>query len=112
MNPIQQIKAIDKIDGNIHSSLGKEEMRALYDNKAKLYEKVVSSHLYNKIMWGASPTEYKEFSSKAILESKGIGLDIACGGLIQTAEFYHNTNNQCILLDNSIEMLKIGKSKT
>lgn len=62
-------------------------------------------------MWGTSPSDYIDFSKKAIIETKGIGLDIGCGGLIQTAPQYKQTKNEFILLDNSLEMLKVGKSR-
>jgi ubiquinone/menaquinone biosynthesis C-methylase UbiE len=81
---------------------------ASYDNKAKAYEKMVGSKLYNNIMWGTSPNDYIEFSKKAILETSGTGIDIGCGGLVQTAEQYKKTKNEFVLLDNSIEMLKVG----
>lgn len=77
-----------------------------YDNKAKMYEKLVSSVTYNKMMWGTSPSDYISFSQKAVNESRGTTLDIGCGGLVQTATLYAKSDTNTILLDSSIEMLK------
>ena len=82
-----------------------------YDNKAKMYERLVGSKLYNKIMWGTSPADYTTFAEQALNNSTGTVLDIGCGGLIQTANLYSRGKANYILLDNSIEMLKIGKQR-
>jgi len=99
-----------KIDADIYSVLD-NYAGAAYDSKARIYEKLVSKKLYNKIIWGTSPEDYKEFARKAIHSSSGKLLDAGCGGLIQTAEIYLQARNQCILVDNSVEMLKIAKGR-
>lgn len=82
-----------------------------YDQKAAMYEKLVSSKLYNKIIWGTSPDDYKEFGKKGIFSENGSLLDVGCGGLIQTAAIYSRTKRPCTLVDSSIEMLKIAKGR-
>lgn len=84
---------------------------APYDRKAKAYEKLVSSEFYNKFIWGTKPKDYTGFATLAYNSAHGKILDIGCGGLIQTHEIYARNNHEMILLDNSIEMLKIGKSR-
>lgn len=111
MDPIQKLKTFNKTEEGIYQSINKKEIGTLYDNKAKAYERLVSSKLYNKIMWGTLPSDYTDFSKRAILNSDGIGLDIGCGGLVQTYQQYRATDNKFILLDNSIEMLKVGNSR-
>lgn len=111
MNPIEKLALFTKTEDGIYRSSANNEGGATYDNKAKAYERLVSSKLYNKLMWGTLPVDYIEFSKKAIIDSSGIGLDIGCGGLVQTYQQYGATNNEFILLDNSIEMLKVGQSR-
>jgi ubiquinone/menaquinone biosynthesis C-methylase UbiE len=84
---------------------------AKYDTRAKYYEKLVSSEFYNKFIWGTKPKDYTGFATLAYNSAHGKILDIGCGGLIQTHEIYSRNNHEMILLDNSIEMLKIGKSR-
>ncbi len=91
------------IDDNIFSSLHNIQ-GSPYDNKARLYEKLVSLKTYNKIIWGTLPKDYIDFSEKA-------SIDIGCGGLIQTAGIYANVKQEFILLDHSIEMLKIARQR-
>lgn len=104
------ISRFQRIDTDIYSVL-ENYTGASYDRKAKMYEKLVSNKLYNKIIWGTSPGDYKEFAENAINSSTGKLLDVGCGGLIQTAEFYKETKASCYLVDNSSEMLKIAKSR-
>jgi SAM-dependent methyltransferase len=84
---------------------------AAYDKNAQLYERLVKSFFYNKIMWGTSPNDYTFFARQAVLLAKGLNLDIGCGGLAQTSEVYLETKQNFFLLDNSIEMLRIAKSR-
>lgn len=98
------------IDNNIFSSLHNIQ-GAAYDNKAKLYEKLVSIKMYNKIIWGTLPKDYTDFAEKVILNLKGNCIDIGCGGLIQTGSIYGNTKQDFILLDHSVEMLKIARQR-
>lgn len=84
---------------------------AAYDNKAKAYERIVRSKLYNQVIWGAQPKDYIHFAEKAILDTNGIILDVGCGGLAHTAAIYANRKQDCILLDQSIEMLRIAAKR-
>lgn len=84
---------------------------APYDNKAKMYERLVSSKWYNQVIWGTQPSDYTDFAREVVLNAQGLCLDIGCGGLVQTAQVYVEAQQPCILLDNSIEMLKIAKQR-
>lgn len=84
---------------------------ASYDFKAGYYERLVSTCWFNRFFWDTSRQDYQEFASRAILRTTGTVLDIGCGGLAQTAQLYRSTNNDCILLDRSLEMLKIARAR-
>ncbi|MFT3795991.1 class I SAM-dependent methyltransferase [Flavobacterium sp.] len=84
---------------------------AAYDDKAKMYERLVGSKLYNRIFWGTSPSDYTRFAENAILSAKGNALDVGCGGLVQTASVYTKAQADCYLLDQSTAMLEIGKKR-
>jgi ubiquinone/menaquinone biosynthesis C-methylase UbiE len=110
MNEIVFKNKFQEIEPEIYSVL-ENYAGAAYDRKAMMYEKLVSSKVYNRIIWGTTPDDYKQFSKKAITSCKGILLDAGCGGLIQTSDIYLQTKSQCILVDNSSEMLKIAKKR-
>src|SRR6478735_8377286 len=110
MDGIKFIDNFKKIDADINSVL-ENYTGAAYDSKARMYEKLVSKKIYNKIIWGTSPDDYKEFAHQAINSSDGLLLDAGCGGLIQTADIYLKTKRQCVLVDNSSEMLKIARGR-
>src|SRR5690606_7826430 len=110
MDGIKLLDGFKKIAPGIYSVLDNYE-GAAYDNKAVLYEKLVSKKIYNKIIWGTSPEDYKKFAEKAINSSGGTLIDAGCGGLIQTSEIYLRAKDHCVLVDNSSEMLKIAKGR-
>lgn len=85
--------------------------RASYDCKAGYYERLVSTRWFNRFFWDTSRQDYQAFAADAILRSSGTVLDIGCGGLAQTAHLYRATGNDCILLDRSVEMLKIARAR-
>ncbi len=110
MNELNLTAGFKTIENDIYTAL-ENVTGAAYDSKAKMYEKLVSSRLYNKIIWGTTPDDYTSFSEKAINSTKGLVLDAGCGGLIQTSDIYKSTKNKCVLVDNSSEMLSIAKSR-
>ena len=110
MELIENNNKIKEIESDLFSALENIKGSA-YDNKAKMYEKLVGSKLYNKLFWGTQPKDYTNFAKEAILNSTGTSLDIGCGGLIQTFDVYANSNQNYILLDHSIEMLRIAKNR-
>ncbi|WP_123847838.1 class I SAM-dependent methyltransferase [Chitinophaga lutea] len=107
MHSIQALKTVDR---DIYSSL-ENPKGARYDNKAKYYERVVGTRLFNRLFWGTLPSDYTNFARNAIVDTKGSVLDVGCGGLTQTASLYKTTTNECVLADRSVEMLKIARSR-
>lgn len=100
----------NKVEENIYTCI-KNPGRAPYDNKARFYEILVQSHLYNKIAWGTTPEVYADFARRSIESCEGLILDIGCGGLAATSEAYSRIKNPVILMDYSLEMLRIGKKR-
>ena len=100
-------KPVSFVDDQVWTVLP-DSFSAPYDGKARLYEWLVQRHWYNRIFWGTSPADYRQFAARAILQGKGNLLDIGCGGLVHTAAIYSKTRRNTFLLDNSTEMLRIG----
>jgi ubiquinone/menaquinone biosynthesis C-methylase UbiE len=100
-------KPVSFVDDQVWTVLP-DSFSAPYDRKAKLYEWLVKKHWYNRICWGTSPCDYRQFAAKSIFYGKGNLLDIGCGGLVHTAAIYSKTKRNAFLLDNSAEMLRLG----
>jgi ubiquinone/menaquinone biosynthesis C-methylase UbiE len=82
-----------------------------YDSISKFYDIVVGSRIYNKVLWGNSITDYKKFTAEAVQSAGSVILDAGCGSLNFTLEAYLKTKRSIILIDSSIEMLRICKKK-
>ena len=82
-----------------------------YDSISKFYDVVVGSRLYNKIMWGNDISDYTDFGKKAVENTKDVLIDAGCGSLNFTLETYLKAGCNIILIDNSIEMLRICRDK-
>lgn len=103
-------KPVIRIDDHILSVLP-DSFSAPYDNKARLYEFLVGTVLYNRIFWGTTPGDYTAFAEQAIRQSDGTLLDVGCGGLVQTAPLYARSQRPLWLLDNSVAMLRTGRRR-
>ena len=99
-----------QVEEHIYSGF-EHDNHAPYDSKAKLYERVVRSSIYNKLMWGTTPSDYIRFAKEALDSCTGTILDVGCGGLSHTGKLYAHSTKQLILLDYSIEMLRLGKAR-
>ena len=84
-----------------------------YDTQAVQYDKLISSNLYNRLMWGNSTQDYANFCKQAITSNPdGVIADIGCGTLSFSAEVYANAHPRNLYLcDLSHEMLRIGKRR-
>ena len=110
MDAFLEVTKLEEIESSIYSSASPKP-NTPYDKKAKAYEKLVALKLYNKLMWGTLPEDYRTFNKIAILNSKGTSIDLGCGGLVHSAPIYANAKGRFILLDGSLEMLKIAKNR-
>lgn len=82
-----------------------------YDKHVLQYDKLVSNKLYNQIVWGNTPADYKDFAKKALESTGETALDIACGPLTFTKEVYAQTTKQLILTDLSEQVLTIARER-
>ena len=62
---------IRPVDDDIYSVLPEAPHNHLYDRRAAAYDAVVSTWLYNRIMWGTSPAHYIELAREAVSRMKG-----------------------------------------
>jgi ubiquinone/menaquinone biosynthesis C-methylase UbiE len=74
---------------------------------------VACNRFYNWLMWGYSIKDYATLCEDTLASSSGGWvLDLACGSLAFTAGIYANFSNRpVIFLDQSLKLLRKGKSR-
>lgn len=86
--------------------LGPEDAGAPYDRKAAVYDRLVRSRAYNRLLWGASPRDYEAFAARALADGSGPLLDVAGGSAAATASLYAAAERDVVLVDRSRAMLE------
>ena len=100
------------IDDSIYSVLPDDIRRHHYDRRATVYDLVVSTRLYNSVMWGSSPLDYVTFARQAVRSCvDGRFLDAGCGSLLFSAPAFLECNRQVIAFDQSLAMLRRGRKR-
>jgi len=119
MNHSQELKEVlaegcmaRLVEDNIYSVLPDVPHKYLYDRRAAAYDSVVSTWLYNRLMWGTSPLDYVAFAREAVVSHPvGRMLDAACGSMLFTVQVYLASNLQIIAFDQSLRMLRRARSR-
>ena len=118
MEPLHELKevlagdrVVQLIEDDIYSVLSDASRPHHYDRRATVYDLLVSSRLYNSIMWGSSPRDYVAFARQAVTSSHGKFLDAGCGSLLFTASLYLETDRQIVAFDQSWAMLRRARKR-
>jgi ubiquinone/menaquinone biosynthesis C-methylase UbiE len=100
------------IEDSIYSVLPQAASKHHYDSRSAVYDLVVSTRLYNSIMWGTSPRDYIAFALQAV-RSCGSGrfLDAGCGSMLFTAPAYLESTRPIIAFDQSLAMLRRARKR-
>ena len=93
----------------LHSLLPVDAAGAPYDTKAAVYDRLVRSRVYNRLLWGTSPAGYEAFARRAITEAAGPLLDAGCGSALFTAAEHARSRRPTVLVDYSTAMLRIAR---
>ena len=100
------------IEEDIYSVLPDTSVLHHYDKRASVYDAVVSTRLYNLVMWGTSPGDYVQFAQQALNSSgDGMFLDAGCGSLLFTARIYSCSNRRIVAFDQSLAMLRRARER-
>lgn len=110
---IAEGRQLRPVSEGIYSVLDGEGGRHSYDRRAAVYDFVVGTRLYNRLMWGASPLDYAAFARRALAagEEGGRFLDAGCGSMLFTAGAYLESRRQVVAFDQSLGMLKRARSR-
>jgi ubiquinone/menaquinone biosynthesis C-methylase UbiE len=89
-----------------------------YDRFAWLYDLIVPSQLYHRLVWGMAPGEHGRFAESGLAAAApGLVLDAGCGSLVFTAQAYSNwvegsdADPSLTLLDGSRGMLRRARAR-
>jgi 2-polyprenyl-3-methyl-5-hydroxy-6-metoxy-1,4-benzoquinol methylase len=100
------------LEDGIYTMLPGPARKHHYDRRASIYDLVVSTRLYNSVMWGSSPLDYIAFAREAITSSPdGRHLDAGCGSLLFTAPVYLESRRRIIAFDQSLSMLRRARKR-
>ena len=95
----------------IESYLDDAGAGAPYDARARAYDRLVRSALYNRIAWSTAPRDYAEFAARAIGSARGPLLEAAAGSAAATAELHARSARETVLVDRSRAMLEIAAGR-
>ena len=100
------------IEEGIYSVLLDGSQTHLYDGRAALYDLVVGTRWYNRVMWGAALPDYVAFARQAVASHPtGMMLDAGCGSLLFTARAYLDSERPILAFDQSLQMLRRARSR-
>lgn len=119
MNELKRLKeivttgrSIEPLEEGIYTALGTTPQKHQYDQGAAIYDFLVSSRLYNRIIWGTSPESHRAFARQAVQSTRsGLILDAACGSLVFTAHAYLKSDRAVIACDQSLNMLRRARRR-
>ena len=106
--------SIQLIEPHIYSVLPNTVTDNPYDTKfGYIYDWVACNPIYNRLIWGYSIDIFASIAHDALQSSnEGIVLDLGCGSLAFTAKTYiQQSERPIVLVDQSLKMLKIAKSR-
>ena len=102
------------VEPHIYSVCTNDENMTSYDRRfGILYDCVACNRFYNRIVWGYRTSDYYPFCHNALTSSAdGWMLDAGCGSLAFSSRAYiNNTQRPVALLDKSLRLLRIAKSR-
>lgn len=102
------------IEPHIYSVFSDIEISNPYDSPfGYIYDWVACNPLYNRLIWGYSVSRFASLAKDALNSSRdGSVLDLGCGSLAFTAKTYvQYSTRPVVLLDQSLRMLRIAKSR-
>ncbi len=106
--------ALRLVEPGIYSVFTDNETGSEYDTRfGYIYDRVACNPIYNRLIWGYSVKIFFQIANDAIRStSKGNVLDVGCGSLAFTANIYAKYSDRpVILVDQSLKMLRIAKSR-
>lgn len=102
------------IEPHIYSAFSDIDAANAYDTEfGTIYDWIACNPVYNRLIWGYSTKNFASLAQAALTSSKaGNVLDLGCGSLAFAAKTYiQYSDRPCILIDQSLKMLRLAKSR-
>ena len=102
-----------RAEDGIHTVLPPGIAGHRYDGRARVYDLLIASRLYNRVVWGSRPDDYRRFARRAVgAAAEGWHLDAGCGTLLLTADAYlAHPERPIVVLDQSRDMLTRARDR-
>lgn len=104
-------RSVEPAADGIVSALAPERRGAPYDRHAAIYDRLIGSPIYNRIVWRANVADYAAFTRKALASGSGPFLDAGCGTAVFTADEYRRATRPLVLTDLSLGMLARARDR-
>jgi SAM-dependent methyltransferase len=106
-------RPLRQLDERLFSVLPEGTAGHAYDGRARAYDRMIGSRLYNRVAWGSSPAHYRRFARRAVESARGGWfLDAGCGTLLLTADAYLSAPSRpVVVLDQSLGMLQRARER-
>lgn len=105
-------RSVALIEEGIYSAMPDAPRLHQYDQRAAVYDFLVGSRVYNRLVWGSSPAQYAAFARSAVhAPPRGPLLDAACGSLLFTAEAHVHCGRSVVACDQSLDMLRRARQR-
>lgn len=99
------------VEEGIWSALSPETSSQPCDGRAKLYDWLIGSRIYNRLAWEISPAAYERCAAVAVECGDGPFLDAGCGTLVSTAEVHTRSGRPTVLVGLSLDMLRAARDR-
>jgi ubiquinone/menaquinone biosynthesis C-methylase UbiE len=102
------------VEPGIYSVLPDNDCGNEYDTEfGFMYDLIACNPIYNRLIWGYSVKIFSQVVIEALRSAhEGIVLDLGCGSLSFTGKIYHQyTDRPVLLVDQSLKMLRMAKSR-
>ena len=96
------------LDGGLLTAFPAGDDGAHYDRHAAIYDRLIGSRLYNRVVWGCDPSQYATFTTEALANGDGPFLDVGGGTAVFTADVYRRSARPVVLVDRSEGMLRVA----
>ncbi|SPD74232.1 Methylase involved in ubiquinone/menaquinone biosynthesis [uncultured Desulfobacterium sp.] len=106
--------SIRAVEPHIYSVLPDNKCGNEYDSQfGFIYDLVACNPIYNRFIWGYSVKIFPQIANEALFSTYGGNvLDLGCGSLAFTANVYSQyTEHPVVLVDQSLKMLRMAKSR-
>src|SRR5262245_60763548 len=109
---LEEGRSCELIEEGIYSVLDTPAHLYPYDKRAALYDFLVQTRIYNRLLWGAFPEHYSAFARMADnSQSQGPILDAGCGSLLFTAKAHLDCGRIVVACDQSVGMLRRARAR-